>query len=181
MNECLSFSCWMKGAFHIVWRYQLKKLKSIFFYWWTIYYNGYEMTRLCAWCGSFHFCISAKKNRMEKNKMVDDVCNFVIIKINLTELDRNIVSLLFSWNKIAHFKERGLHIDASLYFIPTDFIVILLWVCVFMCISLSLSCVCVCVCVYVSVHKRSYLSTAKDFSCLKWRQEHTLLYTSTEH
>ena len=40
--------------------------------------------------------ISAKKNRMEKNKMVDDVCSFVIIKTNQTELDRNIVSLLCS-------------------------------------------------------------------------------------
>ena len=82
-----------------------------------------------------------------KNKMFD-VCNFVIIKTNLTELVRNIVSLLFSWNKIAHFKERVFKFDACLYFIPTAFILILLWVCVFMCISL---CVCVCVCVCLSV------------------------------
>ena len=134
-----------------------------------------------------------------KIKMFDDVCNFVIIKTNLTELDRNILSLLFSWNKIAHFKEWVCKFDASLYFIPTAFIMILLWVCVFMCISLCVCvCVCVCVCmhgvcvyvyfyvcvfvcVYVFVHKRLYLSTAKDFSCLKWRQEHTLMYTSTEH
>ena len=79
-----------------------------------------------------------------KIKMFDDVCNFVIIKTNLTELDRNILSLLFSWNKIAHFKEWVCKFDASLYFIPTAFIMILLWVCVFMCISV---CVCVCVCV----------------------------------
>ena len=157
-----------------------------------------------------------------KNKMFDDVCNFVIIKTNLTELDRNIVSLLFSWNKIAHFKERVCKFDACLYFIPTAFILILLWVCVFMCICVSLcvcvvcvcvclcvcvcmyvrACmvcvfmcislcvcvcvcvcvwVCVCVCVYVFVCKRLYLSTAKNFSCLKWRQEHALMYTSTEH
>ena len=132
-----------------------------------------------------------------KNKMFDDVCNFVIIKTNLTELDRNILSLLFSWNKIAHFKERVCKFDASLYFIPTAFIMILLWVCVFMCISVCVCvCVCVCVhgvcvyvyfymcvfvCVYVFVRKRLYLSTAKDFSCLKWRQEHTLMYTSSEY
>ena len=44
--------------------------------------------------------ISAKKNRMEKNKMVDNVCSFVIIKINLTELD-SVFHILFSisfWN-----------------------------------------------------------------------------------
>ena len=97
-----------------------------------------------------------------KNKMFDDVCNFVIIKTNLTELDRNIVSLLFSWNKIAHFKERVCKFDACLYFIPTAFILILLWVCVFMCICVSLCvcvwcvfvcvCVCVCVCACMCVH-----------------------------
>ena len=92
------------------------------------------MTRLCAWCGSFHFW---KENRMEKLKCL---MMFVIL-----ELDRNILSLLFSWNKIAHFKEWVCKFDASLYFIPTAFIMILLWVCVFMCISV---CVCVCVCVH---------------------------------
>ena len=45
--------------------------------------------------------ISAKKNRMVKNKKVDDICSFVIVKSNLTELHRNIVSLLCSWNKVA--------------------------------------------------------------------------------
>ena len=40
--------------------------------------------------------ISAKKNRMVKNKKVDDIGSFVIVKSNLTELHRNIVSLLFS-------------------------------------------------------------------------------------
>ena len=116
--------------------------------------------------------ISAKKNRMEKNKMVHDVCSFVIIKTNLTELDRNIVSLLCSWNKVAHFKEnRVCKFVASLYFISTAFIVILLCVCVCMCMSVCVS-LCVCVCVCVLVHKLLYPSTVKDFSCLKWRERH---------
>ena len=60
-------------------------------------------------------------------------------------------------------------------------------VCVCVCVCMHGVCVyvyfyvCVFVCAYVFVHKRLYLSTAKDFSCLKWRQEHTLMYTSTEH
>ena len=45
--------------------------------------------------------VSAKKNRMVKNKKVDDICSFVIVKSDLTELHRNIVSLLCSWNKVA--------------------------------------------------------------------------------
>ena len=80
--------------------------------------------------------ISTKKNRMEKNKMVDDICSFVIIKTNLTKLDRDIVSLLCSWNKIAHFKEQGLQI----------------W-CIFILYSNSFYCDTsfVCVCMYMSV------------------------------
>ena len=103
MNECLPFSCWMKGISLIVWRYQTRRLKSMFFYRCTIYDNVYMKWLDCVY--DVDRSISAKKNRMEKNEKVDDVCSFVIIKTNLTELDRNIVSLLCSWNKVAHFKE----------------------------------------------------------------------------
>ena len=170
MNECLPFSCWMKGIFHIVWRYQTRRLKSVFFYRCTIYDNVYMKWLDCVY--DVDRSISAKKNRMEKNEKVDDVCSFVIIKTNLTELDRNIVSLLCSWNKVAHFKEnRVCKFVASLYSVSTTFILILLCVCVYMCMSV---CVCISVCVFlcVCVCKRLYPSTAKDFSCLKWRQRH---------
>ena len=97
--------------------------------------------------------ISAKKNRMEKNKKVDGICSFVIIKTNLTELDRNIVSLLCGWNKVANFKEnRVCKFVAYLYFIPTAFIVIILCVCVPMWIS-----VCVSLCVFVCLSTSFYI------------------------
>ena len=97
--------------------------------------------------------ISAKKNGMEKNKKVDDICSFVIIKTNLTELNRNIVSLLCGWNKVANFKEnRVCKFVAYLYFIPTAFIVIVLWVCVPMWIS-----VCVSLCVFVCLSTSFYI------------------------
>ena len=141
----------------------------MFFYRCTIYENVYMKWLDCVY--DVDRSISAKKNRMEKNE-ADDVCSFVIIKTNLTELDRNIVSLLCSWNKVAHFKEnRVCKFVASLYSVSTAFILILLCVCVYMCMSV---CVCISVCVFlcVCVCKRWYPSTAKDFSCLKWRQRH---------
>ena len=41
-------------------------------------------------------CISSKKNRMEKNKKVDDICCFVIIKTILKKLGGNTASLFCS-------------------------------------------------------------------------------------
>ena len=120
-----------------------------FFYWCTIYDNGYEMTRLCVWCESFHFCKEKQNGKKLKSSWY---LSFVIIKTNLTELDRNIVPLLCSWNKVAHFKDnRVSKFVASLYFIPTAFIVILLCVCVCMCMSVCVS-LCVFVCVSASVY-----------------------------
>ena len=100
--------------------------------------------------------ISAKKSRMEKNKKVDDICSFVIIKTNLTKLDKNIVSLLCSWNKVAHFKEnRVCKFVASLYFIPTDSSVMLRCVCVCMCMSVFV-CVCVSTSFYILPQQRNF-------------------------
>ena len=93
--------------------------------------------------------ISTKKNRMEKNKMVDDICSFVIIKTNLTKLDRDIVSLLCSWNKIAHFKEQGLQIWCIFILYSNSFIVILLlyaYVC---------TCLCVCLQAFIPFHSKN--------------------------
>ena len=108
--------------------------------------------------------ISAKKNRMEKNKMVHDVCSFVIIKTNLTELDRNVVSLLCSWNKIAHFKERDLQIWCIFIFYSNSFYYDTSFVCICMYMSMYVSlcvfvCVCVCLQVFISFHsKKLFLS-----------------------
>ena len=77
-------------------------------------------------------------------------------KTEWTELDRNIVSLLCSWNKVAHFKENKVcKFVASFYFIPTAFFVILLCVCVCMCMSV---CVCVCLCVCLCVCPQAFIS-----------------------
>ena len=140
-----------------------------FFYRCTIYDNGYEMTRLCAWCGSFHFC---KEKQNGKNKKVDDICSFVIIKTSLTELDRNIVSLLCGWNKVANFKEnRVCKFVAYLYFLPTAFIVILLCVCAYLCEFLCMSlCVCLCVCpqAFISFHSKGlFLSKMTSKTCTR--------------
>ena len=104
--------------------------------------------------------ISAKKNRMKKNKMVDDVCSFVIIKTNQTELDRNIVSLLCSWNKIAHLKERGLQIWYIFILYSNNFYCDTSFVCVCMYMS---ACVSLCVFVCVCVCKRLYLPQQRTF------------------
>ena len=120
--------------------------------------------------------ISAKKNRMVKNKKVDDICSFVIIKSNLTELDRNIVSLLCSWNKVAYFKENKVcKFVASLYFIPTAFIVILLCVCVcFVHVS-----VCISLCVFVCVSTSFYiLQQQRTFPVQNDVKD---MYTSNKH
>ena len=181
MNECLPFSCWMKGIFHIVWRYQTRRLKSMFFFWFTIYDNVYMKWLDCVY--DVDRSISAKKNRMEKNEKVDDVCSFVIIKTNLTELDRNIVSLLCSWNKVAHFKEnRVCKFVASLYSVSTAFILILLCVCVYMCMSVCVCisvCVCLCVCLqaFISFHSKGlFLSKVTSETCT--RQTNISWFTS---
>ena len=170
MNECLPFSCWMKGIFHIVWRYQTRRLKSMFFFWCTIYDNVYMKWLDCVY--DVDRSISAKKNRMKKNKKVDNVCSSVIIKTNLTELDRNIVSLLCSWNKVAHFKENKVcKFVASFYFIPTAFFVILLCMCVCICMYLCVSlCVCLCVCpqAFISFHSKGlFLSKMTSKTCTR--------------
>ena len=118
------------------------------------------MTRLCAWCGSFHFC--KEKQNGKKIKWLMIFCSFVIIKTNLTELDRNIVSLLCSWNKIAHFKERGLQIWCIFILYSNSFYCDTSFVCVYMYMSVCVSpCVFVCGClqVFISFHsKKLFLS-----------------------
>ena len=112
--------------------------------------------------------ISAKKSRTEKNKKVDYICSFVIIKTNLKKLDKNILSLLCIWNKVANFKEnRVCKFVASLYFIPTDFSVILWCACVCMCMSVFV-CVCVCPQAFISFHSKGpFLSKMMSKTCTR--------------
>ena len=142
----------------------------MFFYWCTIYDNVYMKWLHCVY--DVDRSISAKKNRMKKNKKVDNVCSSVIIKTNLTELDRNIVSLLCSWNKVAHFKgNKVCKFVASFYFIPTAFFVILLCMCVCMCMYVCVSlCVCLCVCpqAFISFHSKGlFLSKMTSKTCTR--------------
>ena len=121
------------------------------------------------WLDSVHDVyrsISAKKSRMEKNNKVDYICSFVIIKTNLTKLGKNIVALLCSWNKVAHFKEnRVCKFVASLYFIPTAFFCDT--VCVCMCMSVFV-CVCICPQAFISFHSKGpFLSKMMSKTCTR--------------
>ena len=85
---------------------------------------------------------------MGKNQKADNNCCLVIIKTNLKKLGRNIASLFFSCNKIAHFKESKLYkFVAFFYFIPKAFTVMLMCVHKCMCVYVRMY-----MCVYVHMH-----------------------------
>ena len=94
------------------------------------------------------FLQKKKKNRMGKNQKVDNVCCLVITETNLKKLGRDIASLFFSCNKIAHFKESKLcKFVAFLYFIPAAFTVMFMCVRMYMCVYVRMY-----MCVYERMH-----------------------------
>ena len=81
MNVCLLAVEWKE---HSILFEDIKRVNSNQ---WAFFINVPFMIMCMKWLDCVHDVdrsISAKKNRMEKNKKVYDICSFVIIKTNLT-------------------------------------------------------------------------------------------------